>query len=90
MDPRSLRKITEVLWPPNPKVLLRAAFTVRFWALLKVKFSFGSISGSSVKWLIVGGTVSWCTAMMLATASMAPAAPSRCPVMLLVELMFSP
>ena len=49
VDQRYLRKITAVLWPPNPKVLLMAAFTVRFCAVLNVKFNRGSISGSSVK-----------------------------------------
>ena len=30
---------TEALWPPKPKVLLKAARTSRFWALFNVKFS---------------------------------------------------
>ncbi len=30
-------KMQQALWPPKPKVLLRAARTVRFCALLKVK-----------------------------------------------------
>jgi hypothetical protein len=41
--------IIEALCPPKPKVLLKAAFTERFCAELKVRFSCESISGSSVK-----------------------------------------
>jgi hypothetical protein len=41
--------ITEALWPPNPKVLLRAALIFLGWALPKVKLSLGSSSGSGVE-----------------------------------------
>src|SRR6185312_14540806 len=69
--------ITEALCPPKPNVLLRAARTTLFCALLKVKLSLLSSSGSSVKWLMVGGIRSFFTAIMQAIASMAPAAPKR-------------
>ena len=81
--------ITDALCPPNPNVLLKAARTSRFCALLKVKFNRLSRSGSSVKWLMVGGMMSFFTARILAIASIAPAAPSKCPVIDLVELMFN-
>ena len=42
-------KIMAELCPPNPKVLLKATFTSRSCAWLKVRFILGSISGSSLK-----------------------------------------
>src|SRR5690606_29988631 len=74
------------LWPPNPQGLLNAAFATRRWAVLNVKFSLLSISGSSVRWLIVGGTVSVFSASIAAIASIAPAGPKRRPVSGFVEL----
>src|SRR5690606_26050650 len=82
-------KITEALCPPNPKVLLKAALTFRCCATLKVKFNLGSSWGSSVKWLMVGGIRPSRILLMAAMDSTAPAAPSRCPVMDLVELIFN-
>src|SRR5438067_923293 len=39
---------------------------------------------------MVGGTIPWCRASAVNAASTPPAAPSRCPVMLFVELTMSP
>ncbi|MNR59516.1 hypothetical protein D3C85_1807860 [compost metagenome] len=39
--------------------------------------------------MIVGGTISFCTAKIEAIVSIAPAAPKRCPVIDLVELIFN-
>jgi hypothetical protein len=41
--------MTEALWPPKPKVLLKMALTSRCCASLKVRFRRLSNSGSSVK-----------------------------------------
>ena len=48
----------------------------------------GSSSGSRLLKLMVGGTMLFFTARTQAIASKAPAAPSKCPVIDLVELMF--
>ena len=48
---------------------------------------FSSLSPSS--WLIVGGTIPFLIARILAIDSTAPAAPNKWPVIDLVELMFN-
>src|SRR5438067_1332569 len=79
---------TTALVPPNPKELETATLigTSRAW--------FGttsrSHSGSWLSMLMVGGTTPWRIASTLKAASTPPAAPSRCPVMLLVELTIRP
>src|SRR5262245_36969603 len=55
LEPRHvlLRNATHVLWPPNPNEFDRASRTSRSRATFGVTSS--SISGSGVRWWIVGG-----------------------------------
>ena len=80
--------ITLELCPPKPNVLLRAYLTSRFCGLSRVRLSFGSILGSSSFQFMVGAMMPFVSAIMQASDSTAPAAPSRWPVIDLVELMF--
>ena len=80
-----LRKARQALCPPKPNALLRAKSTRRWVGLLKEKSS-GGMLGSSVKWLIVGGIMSFLTDRTVAIASITLAAPRRWPVIDFVEL----
>ena len=71
------------LCPPNPKLLDSATSTWRFTALLGALSR--SQAGSGVNWLIVGGITPSRIASAHTANSSAPAAPSRCPVIDLVE-----
>src|SRR5207245_11519677 len=71
------------LCPPNPKEFESATSTCRFTALLGAESR--SQAGSGVNWLIVGGMMPVWTTRAQRPASKAPAAPSRWPVIDLVE-----
>src|SRR5438477_11125967 len=71
------------LCPPNPKLFDIATSIGRFTALLGAELR--SQAGSGVNWLIVGGITPSCSASAQTANSSAPAAPSRCPVIDLVE-----
>ena len=64
-------------------------FTVFSWLSIKVRLSFASIFSSLSKWLIVGGTILFLTDIIHAIDSITPAAPSKCPVIDFVELIFN-
>ena len=63
--------------------------TFLLWVLLRVKLSLGFISSSCVEWLIVGGILPSLIANIDANDSIAPAAPSKWPVIDFVELIFN-
>src|SRR5437879_4402388 len=77
------RMASVTLWPPNPNEFDRATSTWRFTALLGAESR--SQAGSGVNWLMVGGTTPVWTTSAHSAASKAPAAPSRWPVIDLVE-----
>src|SRR3989441_7422030 len=71
------------LCPPNPKEFESATSTCRFTALFGAESR--SQAGSGVNWLMVGGTTPVWTTSAHTAASTAPAAPSMCPVIDLVD-----
>src|SRR4029077_787044 len=77
------RMASVTLCPPNPKEFESATSTCRFTALLGAES--GSQAGSGVNWLMVGGMTPVWTTRAQTPASNAPAAPSRWPVIDLVE-----
>src|SRR5690242_28465 len=78
------RRIASVtLCPPNPNEFERATSTDRLTALLGAESR--SQAGSGWNWLMVGGITPRCTTSAHTAASRAPAAPSRWPVIDLVE-----
>src|SRR5512134_909787 len=83
VQPVKRRNTRVPLVPPNPKELDRATSIF----MSRAVFATWSRShfGSWLKILVVGGDTWWCTARAENTASTPPAAPSRCPVMDLVE-----
>src|SRR6266853_1696979 len=77
------RMASVTLCPPNPKEFESATSTCRFTALLGAESR--SQAGSGVNWLMVGGMIPIWTTRAQMPASNAPAAPSRWPVIDLVE-----
>ena len=71
--------------PPKPNELLSAAIAPS-GSLRGLVAMSSSTSSSTLSRLIVGGTTRWCSASTVAMDSSAPAAPSRCPVIDLVEV----
>ena len=65
--------------------IAQRAFHVALLRLVQRQVQVRSISGSRFSQLMVGGTTPCVMAKMQASASAAPAAPSRCPVIDLVE-----
>ncbi len=79
--------MSETLVPPKPKLFEIAVLTGFFTAMFGVKFKpVAAQSGSRFSRLIVGGMIPSRIARIEKAASIAPAAPSKCPVMDLVEL----
>ena len=83
--PADILKITEALVPPKPKLFDSATLISIGLALCGTR-SMG-VSTEGLSRLIVGGAIWSRIASTENAASMAPAAPSRCPVADLVELM---
>src|SRR6266699_1513084 len=77
------RMASVTLCPPNPKEFESATSTCRFTALLGAESR--SQAGSGVNWLMVGGMIPVWTTRAQTPASKAPAAPSKWPVIDLVE-----
>src|SRR5712691_2448221 len=81
------RTATVALCPPNPNELDRATSTLRFTTLFAA--ASRSHAGSGVNWLMVGGIMPVPITSADSAASSAPAAPSRCPVIDLVDAKIS-
>src|ERR1051326_967138 len=79
----ALRIASVTLCPPKPNELERATSNRRFTALFGAESR--SQAGSGLNWLIVGGMTPFWSARAQIAASNAPAAPSRWPVIDLVE-----
>src|SRR3989442_4489648 len=79
----TLRTASVTLCPPKPNELDSATSTCRLTAWFGAESRSQAESG--LNWLIVGGITPFCSASAQIANSNAPAAPSRCPVIDLVE-----
>src|SRR4026209_451061 len=76
-------RMTDAFAPPKPKELVSAKSTRAFSGL---PTSLNAQSGSMAFVVVVGGSHCPCNPITQTPTSTAPAAPSRCPMLALVEL----